>query len=59
MILKLPTEIAKKSTIGVRICVLRNLSCSLRKAKLCAVAVFKNHSKRIAKNVNLKKMVAR
>ena len=57
--LKLATEIAKKCTFGVRLCVLRNLRCSLRKAKLCAVAVFKNHSKRIAKNVNLKKMVAR
>ena len=31
--LKFATEIAKKSTFGVRFCVLRNLSCSLQKAK--------------------------
>ena len=32
--LKLATEIAKKCTFGVRFCVLRNLSCSLRKAMI-------------------------
>ena len=50
---------AKKSTFGVRFYVLRNLRCSLPKAKLCAVAMFKNPRKRIAKTVNWKKMVAR